>query len=167
MVVNYDGRMLEIKEAKGHDMLWRNFRGLPTKFTKDKMWFNIVLPEEAALDLMDDGWKIKKHDDDPEDIFYTLKVNVNFNYKPMKIFRISNGRMVELRDREEAGGLDYDKIKEFECVIMAYRKPEIFDGVSASLETLWVEVSRSDLYDKYGSMYGRLDEIDDEMPFES
>ena len=156
MVVNYDGRVLEIKEAEGKDMIWRNFRGLPTKFTKDKQWFNIILPEEVALDLAEDGWKIKKHDDDPDDVFYTLKVNVNYNYKPLRVYRISNGRMRDL-DKEESGGLDYDKIKGFECIIMAYRKPEVFEGVSASLETLWVTVNRSDLYDKYSSMYESKD----------
>ena len=169
MVVNYDGSILEVKEADGRDMIWRNFRGNPTKFSKNKMWFNIILPEEVALDLQDDGWKIRKNDKDPDDIFYTLQVNVNFNYKPLQVFRISNGRMVSL-DRETASGLDYDKIKGFECVIMAYRKPDIFDGVSASLETLWVEVIRSDLYDKYAMYEDNNRHIDkddvEEVPFE-
>lgn len=151
MIVKYDGKYLEIREADGRDMMWPNFEGRQTKFTNGKRFFTIRLPEEVAKDLEDDGWKIKWKpiEKDSEELEPRLQINVNFNYKPLQIFMLANNTKTKL-DEESVREIDYAEIIEFEGIVKAFRKPDLFDGVSASLDTLWVTIRQSDLYEKYG-----------------
>ena len=66
---------------------WRNFSGEKTEINKlGARKFNIFLPRDLALELMDIGWNVKEHapyreGDDPS---YTLEIEASYDTKDGK-----------------------------------------------------------------------------------
>ena len=99
--------ILQIDDAR---IIWRNFKGEPTKFNPrggDRS-FSLVIPNmEMAQDLIKDGWnvKIREPREEGEDPFIHLPVKVYFNDYGPQVHLITNGNRVKL-DEESVGMLD-------------------------------------------------------------
>lgn len=66
--------------------------------------FTIILPEETAEKLLEEGWNVRKMDgyeegDPPE---YLLKVKISYKYEPPKIFLIKGDRKFRAEPRDLA-----------------------------------------------------------------
>lgn len=66
--------------------------------------FTIILPEETALNLREEGWTIRTMDGyeegDPEE--HTLKVKISYKYEPPKVYLIKGNRKVRAEQRDLA-----------------------------------------------------------------
>lgn len=64
-------------------IVWTNFAGEPTRFNPQggKRYFSLVIPEDFAKELMDQGWNIKARQpkDEDDDVLYTTEVIVNMD----------------------------------------------------------------------------------------
>lgn len=81
--------LLDVKNAT---TIWNNFSGTPfggninanqlDQFGKDKRSINIVLPEELAKNLQEEGWNVKERETNDPDypILYYVKANVTIHH---------------------------------------------------------------------------------------
>lgn len=103
---------LIIEDAK---VLFMNLEGRKSKFNESGARnFVLVLPsEELALQLMDDGWNVKKKDfENNEEYEYRLDVKVNYDNRPPRIYKITRRgeTLLDEEDIEELDDTTYEKI---------------------------------------------------------
>lgn len=75
-----------IMQGRNVNGSWSNFSGNPTRVNPGggKRTFNVVLPENVAAALQDEGWNIKMippKSDDQEDILYFTEIVLNMEKK--------------------------------------------------------------------------------------
>ena len=103
-----------------------NFEGRQTDYNpQGRRVFNVEMPEDVALRLMDDGWNIKKYDNpayDDDPVYYTELVVNYAGYKPPKIWRVTSKSQV-LLDENNVRLLDGDTIDYVDVVINPYHYP--------------------------------------------
>lgn len=144
---------------------YRNFSGKATKFAPEgRRSFSIILDEDIAKDLLDQGWNIKmkppKEEGDP--MFCTLPVTVRFDVLPPRIYLISGKVKTEL-DQDSVNILDYAEIEKIDLTI----NPRHYDvnektGIKAYLKAMYVTVVQDELAEEYSEYdYPR----DDDLPF--
>ena len=102
-------RLLNIEDAK---ILWPNFSGEATKFTREgDQYFTLLIPTEEMYEaLMDDvndfgvPWNVKYSEprSEEEDPFIRMKVKVKFNEYGPKVYLKSGNRTVELDEKSIA-----------------------------------------------------------------
>lgn len=148
-------------------IIFRNFSGEPDKYNKTggKRTFSLVLDEETALRLKEDGWNVKplksRDPDDPPQ--YQLSVEASYKSYPPRIYLIAGKRKTELTE-ETIGSLDYAEIKNVDLTI----RPYFWDvngkqGIKAYVKNMYVTIVEDEFEKKYRD-YGD-DEEDDEIPF--
>ena len=122
-----------IVELNDVRIVFKNFEGRGDQYNADgKRNFHVVIPNEAlAEELRNDkneygvGWNVKTkpaRDDDDEDDFITLKVNVAYNKttgRGPSIFLKTNGVMNKLT-KETVGLLDHIGISHIDMDIRPY-----------------------------------------------
>ena len=95
-------------------IIFRNFSGSPDKYNKNggKRTFSLVLDEDFAQKLMEDGWNVKPlKSRDPEDPpRYHMSVEASYKLYPPRIYLISGKHKTEL-DEDTIGSLDYAEIQ--------------------------------------------------------
>lgn len=124
---------------------FRNFAGAPDKYNKDggKRYFNVIVDDEMAQDLAEDGWgvKILEPREDGDVARHYLKVNVKCNDRT-EINRITRGRKMRLNE-DTLEMLDTDRIEFADMTVRAY---EYEPGkISAWLDALNAYVATSNL----------------------
>ncbi len=152
---------LKIENAR---IVYRNFAGKAGKFTPEgRRSFSVVLDEETALKLKEDGWNVKSRPSkfDDNEIFYTLPVFVNFDYYPPKIYMVANGKPTEM-DEDNVRELDNAEITGVDLLIRP-REWEVngAHGVKAYVKVMYANIEVDDFAAKYNT-YGTMDE---ELPF--
>jgi hypothetical protein len=147
---------------------FRNFAAKEDRFGKpSKGYFHIDLSGDQDLidALVNDGWavKIRPPREEGEEPSAILKVNVNFksDFKPPKVFMITNGSKPVRLDEQTVGELDFADIVKADLVV----NPSVYDvngkqGISAYLETGYFVCSADAFADKYNVPE------DVEVPFE-
>lgn len=75
-----------IMQGKNINGQWSNFSGRQTKVNPQggKRTFNVVLPEDVALELQNEGWNIKmipSKNDDQADVLYFTEIVLNMEKK--------------------------------------------------------------------------------------
>ena len=165
-------------EIVGANLKFTNFSGKPSKYNAEgKRNFEIVIPEDAAEDLYNAGWRIRKNgydanrdkrrtgdfDDKLEDCEYRLRVNVNLDSgNPPRCFKKTSKNMIPL-DASTIGSLDYSEISDVFVEINGYDAAK--NGqLSGYLKTIVAEVAD----DKFEELYGDLlaGNTDEEIPFD-
>lgn len=147
---------------------FKNFSGKETKFNPaGRRNFAVVLDEDTARKLRDDGWnvKIRPSRDDDDEVFCTMSVAVRFDNKPPKIFLIAGKKKTEL-DEDSVSALDYAEIVNVDLVISPSRW-EVSDksGIKAYLKSMYVTIEEDELAAKY-SEYDEADyPTEDDVPF--
>lgn len=147
---------------------FKNFSGKETKFNPvGRRNFAVILDEDTAHKLCDDGWnvKIRPSRDDDNEFFCTMSVAVRFDIKPPKIFLISGKRKTEL-DEDSVSALDYAEIKNIDLVISPCRW-EVGDksGIKAYLKTMYATIEEDELAAKYGEYYEADHPTEEDLPF--
>lgn len=66
--------------------------------------FTVILPEETAKKLMDEGWAVRElegyEEGDPPE--YILKIKISYRYEPPKIYLIKGDRKLRAEERDLA-----------------------------------------------------------------
>lgn len=79
-------------QLDGVRLIWRNFEGREEEYNAvGQRNFHVVLPEDVALQMIDQGWnvKVKPPREPGEETFYTLKVKVSYKYKAPRLTTVS------------------------------------------------------------------------------
>lgn len=145
---------ISISDAK---IIFRNFRGEGDKYNPvGSRNFGVLLDQEAAESLAEDGWNVKylKSREEGEDPQAWLPVAVEFKNFPPKIYIISRNKKT-LLDEEAVGALDYSEIANIDIVIRPYEW-EVGDktGVKAYVKNMYVTV----VEDEFAAKYDDLDD---------
>lgn len=140
---------------EGVEIKFRNFAGNEDQYTRPgQRHFTVTLPEPVALDMLNDGWNVKKLNGRPEidgeEDTYIINVAVNFDGpRPPQVTMITGtertnlmGPMVDI--------LDWAEITNVDLII----NPSIWSmggktGVKAYLEKMFITVEEDELDKKY------------------
>lgn len=128
----------------------RNFSGKPNQYNEagDRN-FCVVLEEDKARELKEEGWNVKKRVyDDGEEVFY-LPVGVRFDFFPPKIVMINSHSRVNI-DESTIKELDEVEIENIDMIIRPYNYEAMGrTGVKAYLKTMFVTIVEDELEKKY------------------
>jgi len=158
-------KYLEIEDAK---LIFKNFAGRERKFNPaGKRNFSVVLDQDVAMQLMEDGWNIKQlAPRDPSDVpTYFLQVTVAYNYHPPKVIVISGNTKTEL-DESQIDMIDDADIACADIVI----NPSHYEingksGIKAYLKQAYITLEQSSFDKKYDSIGNSPIPDDEEVPF--
>lgn len=137
----------------------RNFAGLKTEFNAEgDRNFGVLLDDDLAARLSQDGWKIKYFNprpDDPEQRRQAwLKVKVKFGKIPPICNLITTRGRTRL-DENTVGQLDFARYKTVDLIIRPYNYPETNfapGGVAAYLKAIYVTLQEDDFASKYADI---------------
>lgn len=140
---------LIIENAK---IILRNFSGIEKKYNPaGTRNFGVLLEEETAAKLAQEGWHIKtlapKDPDGVPALF--LPVTVKFGQYPPKIVKMTSHNKVLLNEKS-VGSLDTDEITKVDLIVRPYNwiaKGET--GVKAYLKTMYVTIAEDVFESKY------------------
>lgn len=150
-------------------ILFRNFSGEPDKYNKNggKRTFSVILDEETALRLKEDGWNVKplRSRDLEDPLSYHLSVEASYRNYPPRIYLIAGRKKTELTE-ETVSTLDYAEIKNVDLVIRPYQW-EVQDkhGIKAYVKNMYVTVVEDQFEKKYRDLDGEDASDDDDLPF--
>lgn len=137
---------------EGAVLKWRNFAGKETRYTPaGKRFFSVVLDEDIAKKLKEDGWNIKwkipKNPDD--DSIAILEVEVKFGEYPPKIVEITERGKTTLTENK-ISILDYAEFANVDLIITPYVwEVNGRGGVKAYLDTMYFEIIQDEFAEKY------------------
>lgn len=133
-------------------LIFRNFRGKESKYNRAGVRsFGVIIDEDAAEKLRQDGWNIKQLESrDPDDSpTYFLRVAVNFDHIPPKLYVVVDGKATEL-DEDTVDELDFAEIESANIYIRPYSwEVNGKTGIKAYLKTIYVEIAKDEFAEKY------------------
>lgn len=158
-------------------VIFRNFAGKGDRFNpQGRRSFGVLINNEAAPDLIDEGWHIKylkPRDEDEEPQAY-LPIKVNYSTVPPMIYLVTKDKKTLLTE-SNVNLLDNADLENVDLVISPYfwtvpGKNGDDHGITAYLKTGYFTIVTDAFYDKY-SKYDSQSETAvsqdaDEIPFE-
>jgi len=154
-----------LEEAQIMPGSYRNFAGREGPYNSDRT-FCLILPEDVAATLAEDGWNVKEtkpRDDDEDEYAPTLYLPVKINYenRPPRITTLtSTGKT--LLNENTVDTLDYADIISVDVIINPSKWANNGkSGVKAYLKTMYVKIDEDDLERKYAEEIPH-DDVDEE-----
>lgn len=143
-----------ISIANAH-IMFRNFRGEASKFNAaGKRNFCVVIDNDIAPKLIDDGWNIRmfpSRDNEDEPTYY-MQVAVSYDVIPPNIFLITKYNKTRL-DEDTIGSLDWAEIENIDLVIRPYNwEAQGKTGVKAYVKNMYVTIVEDEFADKYSDI---------------
>lgn len=140
---------------EGARIVFRNFEGKEGKFnTAGKRNFCVLLDEELAKTLRDDGWNVKwlqprEEGDEPQAY---IQVAVNFGTVPPKIVLVTSGGKQSL-DEKNINILDWVEIANADVIIRPYNwEMNGKTGVKAYVKALYITIAEDEFEKKYADV---------------
>ncbi len=120
-----------------------NFSGDPRrdKFGSDKRYCNIVIPEQLAEELIDEGFNVRSTDpkDGEYEKTYFVKATVNYDSKfPPRIYLVSGDNPPALLDSESVCNIDTMYIRNVNVILSKYYNAKT-DKWSLYVRTMYIE----------------------------
>ena len=142
-------------EIEGARMVFRNFEGKEGKFNPaGKRNFCVLLDDELAKTLKEDGWNIKwlqPREDDEEPQAY-IQVAVSFGAVPPRIVLITSSGKQTL-DEKSVNILDWAEIANVDVIIRPYNwEMNGKTGVKAYVKALYVTIAEDEFERKYANV---------------
>lgn len=143
-------------------ILFRNFSGKENRFNAaGKRNFCVVLPDELAVQMANDGWNIRYLQPRADDEVRTAYVQATVSYDnfPPKIYKVVGKNVTELTV-DTVGTLDDDDILNVDLVLRPYNwEVNGHSGIKAYVKTMYVTIAD----DPFSAKYTYTDEED--IPF--
>ena len=144
---------------QGAKIIFKNFEGKGTQYNQPgNRTFAVILDEELAEVLKQDGWNVKRlhpREDDPDQIeTQYLNVRVKYGTIPPTVFLITSRGKIQLNE-ETIGQLDWTIFENCDVIIRPYNYPEMPGrpaGISAYLKAMYVTIREDDLSIKYAEI---------------
>lgn len=146
-----------------------NFSGSDPHGYNDRhqRYFDIKLDDEMAKDLADEGWPIRTYipKNDPDNPVLSLRAYIRFDKVPPRHAYMIIGRRAVKLNAENVGTLDYADISNIDVEIRPYNYTHPRIGTKAMVDSIYVEIRESELYEKYADII-ESSEDDDDLPFD-
>jgi len=140
-------------EVRNAYIFWTNFRGEANKFGNAARNFNLAVPKNVALILLDNGWRVRERSITPEvgkkllpgesvseEILYFINIKVNMNSTTPPIVSLYSEfrgkRTKRALDIESIGELDRVDILECDFEVNAYESPAFPGKITGYLKKL-------------------------------
>lgn len=152
-------RVTENIKLEGAKLIFKNFQGKASQYNAEgRRNFGVLLSEDLAERLYEDGWPIKRlkpRDDDPDRYEQPwIPVKVKFDPYP-PIAMLINSRGKKRLDEDTIEQLDWSIIKNCDLIIRPYNYPAIAGrsaGVSAYLKAIYCTIAEDEFEDKYADV---------------
>jgi len=136
------------------DVKFMNLEGRKSRFNESgSRNFVLVVPtEELALELINDGWNVKKKEfENSEEYEYRLDVKVNYDNRPPRIYKITR-RGETLLDEEDIDELDDLVYERLDLIITGSRwEVQGKSGIKAYLAEMNFVMEESPFRGKYNN----------------
>lgn len=143
---------------EGVRIIFRNFEGKAGKYNQPgERNFGVILPEDVAQKMTDDGWNVKwlKPRDEEEEETETPWLPVKLKYdgfRPPRVVQITSRGRTNL-DEEDLARLDWVDITNVDLIV----RPFPWDvngkqGIAAYLQSMYVTIEEDALEKKYAEM---------------
>lgn len=135
-------------------VLFKNFEGREKKFNqKGDRNFVVALPDELAVQMIEDGWNVKmlkpKEDDEDGIARPIITVKVRFDKIPPRIYLITDTSRTRL-DEDTVDSLDWVDIRSVDLIARGHWYDMNGDqGYTAYLKSLFVIINEDPLEKKY------------------
>lgn len=136
-------------------IIFRNFAGAEGQYNrKGDRNFSVVLPEDIAEQMKEDGWNIKylkpRDEDDAPQAY--IQVSVSYKARPPRVVMItSRGRNNIGEDMLEI--LDWANIEKVDLILNPYQwEVNGKTGVKAYLKSIYVTIEEDELERKYSEL---------------
>jgi hypothetical protein len=138
------------------EILFRNFEGREEMFNiKGQRNFAVILPQELANQLIEDGWNVRELEareegDEPKPY---LSVAVSYKYKPPHVVMITSNARTRLNE-DSIETLDFADLAKVDLVCNAYDWTMPSTGKSgrkAYLKTMFATIAEDELQRKYAA----------------
>lgn len=147
-------------------IVFRNFSGKEGPYNREgDRNFAVILPEDLAAQLLEDGWNVKRLKPRPEDLENGVEqgnpyisVSVSYKGRPPRIVMITSRNRTELTE-DIVEMLDYVDIKQVDLIFRPYNWEVRGDhGVKAYLKTMYITINEDELELKYADDFEPADE---------
>lgn len=152
-------KVTENINIEGAELRFRNFAGRASEYNAEgDRNFAVLLDEDLAEQLQEDGWNVKRlkprdEDDNPDGTPY-LSVKVRFDPFPPIIQLITSAGKTKI-DQDSAWQLDDAIIENADIIIRPYNYPSIAGrpgGVSAYLKAAYITIEEDAFARKYADL---------------
>lgn len=133
-------------------LIFRNFSGKEDKYNREgDRNFSVILDEESATRMLEDGWNVKylpgREEGDPDTPY--IQVGVGYKNRPPRIVLISSSGRTNL-DEDTVSTLDWVSIRKVDLIARAYQwEVGGKSGIKAYLQTMFVTIEEDELERRY------------------
>ncbi len=162
-MIENDRHNFEFEDAH---IIFKNFEGVEGPYNrKGDRNFCLLLTQEEADILSDQGWNVKMRpprDEDDDPIFYT-QIKVAFGNYPPNIWKVNKKGAKRRLDEETVGELDNLIIEHLDICVRPYHweRPDGSTGVKGYLKTMYVIAEE----DEFAHMYVGPSDDEEDIPF--
>ena len=138
-------------------IIFRNFAGKEGMYNREgDRNFAVLLDDEPAKAMEEDGWNIKylkpREDDEDQTPQAYLQVSVNFKGRPPNVTMISSRGRTTLHE-DEVEMLDWVDIRQVDLIVRPYHwVVNENSGVKAYLKSIFVTIEEDELDLKYADL---------------
>lgn len=133
-------------------IIFRNFSGKEGQYNREgDRSFAVILSDEAAIQMLEDGWNVRyleprEEGDDPTPY---IQVAVNYKNRPPRVVLLTSASRTQV-DEETVGTLDWADIKTADLIARGYEwDVNGKTGIKAYLQSLFVTIEEDELERKY------------------